>query len=235
MQFVVNHKIVEFFAFGEWHKFDRLTVPIDKEGYYYFSLPGKGKEGALREAVIHKSRMDKFRFEEQKAVQATLRSEKVTATFKAIPQQVSREAAYPCFERAYEGGRGGGKQNVEMEQAMNTTVIKDLIGLTPVEVRKADDYSSMTFYFEGGKVFEFWHIQDCCETVEIESIVGDLSDLVGAPLLMAEEVTKQEEVGQGSSTWTFYKFATKKGYVDVRWLGESNGYYSESVSYGWRE
>ena len=85
--------------------------------------------------------------------------------------------------------------------------------------------------------FVFFHQQDCCEHVDINDIVGDLEDLVGEPLLIAEEVSGEtpvdfNEADHESVTWTFYKFATRKGYVDVRWLGESNGYYSEGVSLG---
>jgi len=83
--------------------------------------------------------------------------------------------------------------------------------------------------------FVFFHAQDCCESVDINDITGDLEDLVGEPLWIAVEVsgaTEPDVEHYESYTYTFYKFATRKGYVDVRWLGESNGYYSEGVSLG---
>ena len=85
------------------------------------------------------------------------------------------------------------------------------------------------------------HEQDCCERVVIEDFEGDLEELVGQVLLEAEEVTNgrgKKHKGKApewadSYTWTFYKFRTTKGRLWVRWLGESNGYYSERVSSTW--
>jgi len=109
--------------------------------------------------------------------------------------------------------------------------IENMIGKVFTSVTQ--DGETMTFANDK-EVFTFLHYQDCCESVSIEDIVGDLSDLEGEPLLIAEEVSGEipearEDEYIESRTWTFYKFATRKGYVDVRWLGESNGYYSESV------
>ena len=104
-----------------------------------------------------------------------------------------------------------------------------MLGKTFVSCTASDN--TMIFKTAEGEIFEFYHSQDCCESVFIESIVGDLDDLVENPLLVAEEIiSNSRDSGYGdSSTWTFYKFATVKGWVDVRWFGESNGYYSESV------
>ena len=105
-------------------------------------------------------------------------------------------------------------------------------GKTFVKVSGAVGNGEMLFQTADGERFLFSHCQDCCEHVDINDIVGNLEDLVGEPLLIAEEVsgaTEPDEEHYESYTYTFYKFATRKGYVDVRWLGESNGYYSESV------
>lgn len=109
----------------------------------------------------------------------------------------------------------------------------DLLGktLTRVEQRDAE---RLEFYCEDGSKFALHHQQDCCETVQLEEIVGDLADLVGSPILQAEEATNSDnKPGQyaESWTWTFYKLATIKGNVTLRWLGESNGYYSEGVDF----
>ena len=109
-----------------------------------------------------------------------------------------------------------------------------MLGKTFVQVTGAVGNFDLLFETANGERFMFSHQQDCCERVDINDIVGDLEDLVGEPLLLAEQVEGEtpvdfDEGDHESVTWTFYKFATRKGYVDVRWLGESNGYYSERV------
>ena len=109
---------------------------------------------------------------------------------------------------------------------------KELLGRSLCRVT-ADD-AELILYLSDTNYVRFYHSQNCCESVYIEDICGDLNDLVGVPLLEAEEVSDYDAdplyEGEESYTWTFYKFATRKGFVTVRWYGSSNGYYSESVS-----
>src|SRR3990167_248976 len=114
--------------------------------------------------------------------------------------------------------------------------LKDLIGKTLTKAEQVGD-DEIVFITSEGKRYKLYHSQDCCESVTVEDIVGDLADLVGEPILVAEEATSDKnpdgvtKEDQDRFTWTFYKFATRKGYVDIRWYGESNGYYSESVDF----
>jgi hypothetical protein len=80
----------------------------------------------------------------------------------------------------------------------------------------------------------FYHDQGCCENVYVESHDGDPNWLVGSPIIQAEQVDNIDipdtpDNADESYTWTFYKFATVKGSVTVRFFGSSNGYYSEDV------
>lgn len=118
---------------------------------------------------------------------------------------------------------------------MDATTISDMVGQTMAKVTGKAGEDAMTFESSDGRRFVFYHSVDCCESVDIEDICGDLSDLEGSPIVLAEEVSNADapklEHEPESFTWTFYRFATVKGTVTVRWLGTSNGYYSECVCF----
>ena len=125
----------------------------------------------------------------------------------------------------------------------NNRQISDLLGVTLTEVNVDNNESHyccqdvIVFIASTGDRYEMYHDQDCCESVGIDEIIGDLSDLVGNPILLAESVSNNDRLPGfdrdygDSHTWTFYKLSTIRGSVTIRWFGTSNGYYSESVSF----
>ena len=109
--------------------------------------------------------------------------------------------------------------------------IEALQGKTIVSVTGAEDGSdTIVFICSDRTRVMLDHYQDCCESVTVADVTGDVSDLIGQTILMAEEVTEDASTGEYSSgTWTFYKLRSHGGDVTIRWLGTSNGYYSERV------
>lgn len=88
-------------------------------------------------------------------------------------------------------------------------------------------------FFGNDMSFHLYHVQDCCEDVYVEDVCGDLADLENTPILQAEEVSGEgvvDETHWGEAEWTFYKIATIKGYVTIRFVGYSE-YYSTAVSF----
>ena len=110
--------------------------------------------------------------------------------------------------------------------------ISELLGKTIDHVKKEDDYN-LFFILTEGTTYRMHHIQDCCESVWLEEVIGDLDDLIGSSILVAEERSEKMESEDEfcSGTWTFYELATNKGHVTLRWCGTSNGYYGESVDF----
>ena len=115
---------------------------------------------------------------------------------------------------------------------MSVHVYNSMIGAVITNIEGATIGSDkMSFYASNGKKFIFHHWQSCCENVSIDDICGDINDLLNSPIIEAEEVSNTDapKVDYESYTWTFYRYSTNKGSVTVKWLGTSNGYYSEGV------
>ena len=115
--------------------------------------------------------------------------------------------------------------------------ISALLGKIIVDIDGMEEEGDcVRFECSDGTTYEMYHEQDCCESVWIEDVCGNVEDLLYKPILLAEDISNmcdKEALDKYdySYTWTWYKLATLKGYVTIRWYGTSNGYYSESVDF----
>lgn len=114
-------------------------------------------------------------------------------------------------------------------QYASTSKFEQIQGMTITAVVYKEFSESLLIHLNT-HVLEMTHHQDCCESVYLADVVGSFEDLIGYPLLeVSESFVDIESEGYESSTASYYNFRTIKASVQLRWVGESNGYYSETV------
>jgi hypothetical protein len=109
---------------------------------------------------------------------------------------------------------------------------EELIGKTVTNIDVCED--TIKISCDDGSEYMYYHDQDCCECVYIYDIKGDLHSLVGKKLILVDheetdDLDDMEYEPYDSYTITKITFKTDKDTVISRWIGDSNGYYSERV------
>ena len=110
----------------------------------------------------------------------------------------------------------------------STSKFEQIQGMTITAVVYKETNESLLIHLNT-HVLEMIHHQDCCESVYLADVVGEFEDLIGYPLIEVSESTVDTGNSDVSSTASYYNFKTVKASVQLRWVGESNGYYSETV------
>lgn len=118
---------------------------------------------------------------------------------------------------------------------MNDANFFELKRQTVKEITGLEKNSHEVFIRTNDGTYKLYHEQDCCEHVVINKVIGNVSDLVGEVIFAEEDAgAKAPDWYKGSyydsHTWTKYVLKTASASLEFWFLGESNGYYSESVS-----
>jgi len=66
----------------------------------------------------------------------------------------------------------------------------DMVGKVIDSIEQGHD--RIIFYFADGTAAESLHMQDCCESVVVDRIEGDIAAVVGIPVIEADETSDSE-------------------------------------------
>ena len=107
--------------------------------------------------------------------------------------------------------------------------------ITSIQGSNSDDSDTIITTSDGSS-YTLTHIQDCCENVRVYGTVGNIGDVLNEEVIVAEDTNPMDNPNApdykiyDSATWSQFRIVTNKGSFEIWWLGESNGYYSETVS-----
>lgn len=126
----------------------------------------------------------------------------------------------------------------------------ELVGKTIVSIGGMAQHSDLVVIeCSDGSKYIMEHHQDCCEHVYLEDVNGDVADLLNRPVTLTEVSIGDSPYGHepdsdSSETWTFYRLATDKGWVVLRWsegvsfeklVGSSNATIPAPLEDDWAE
>lgn len=120
---------------------------------------------------------------------------------------------------------------------MKVNTYTEFSGKTIQEIRGCKKHSDeVTIKFTDGTCLKFYHQQDCCESVLLEDFDTEPEYLINTNIISIEERIYRSGEGMKplstcdqSYTWSFYVIKTSSITMVLRWYGESNGWYSETV------
>lgn len=112
--------------------------------------------------------------------------------------------------------------------------VESIIGETLTYVDIDDSNEQILLTTKSGKQIRIYHSQDCCESVHIEDTHGSWHDLLGKVIIDAtHEEDRENDPPKNEESWTrtTLTFKVNDATVINKWIGTSNGYYSESVNF----
>lgn len=110
---------------------------------------------------------------------------------------------------------------------------RELIGKTIKAISVDDDELDITVT-DGEKDYRYGirHFQDCCENVSLDSVDGNIHNMIGKKITDAYSMISDlpyEEYRGG--TRSVYRIVAEDDYLWLEWHGRSNGYYGEGVTF----
>ena len=108
----------------------------------------------------------------------------------------------------------------------------ELEGQTVKELHIEEDGSEVHIKTETHD-FYLYHAQDCCEWVRVVEVDGVPDNIIGQRITFSEQDNRpgtRTIVNDESHTWTSFELRTNDHCLRFYFLGESNGYYGETVN-----